>query len=271
MLKNRLLFTLLYGDGVYNLSRNFNLQKVGDLSWFQENYDFESITNSVDELVILDVSRGDRDSDEFAKQIRTLSKICFMPIAAGGGVSSLRDAYEYFEAGADKIVLNTAFVSNHPLISELVRIFGSQSIVASIDFRVSINSVRMTYINNGAIPTGIPLEQAIRAADALSPGEIYLTSVSRDGTGNGYDLESLKIAASLCKIPVIASGGAGNYVHFRECLSSGYVKAVSTANLFNFICDGLSDARNLILQEGVDLAKWIPSYAISVLAPNKDI
>ena len=271
MLKNRLLFTLLYADGFYNLSRNFNLQKVGDLSWLQDNYDFESIANSIDELVILDVSRGPRNPNLFSEQIKSLSKLCFMPLAAGGGIDSLNHAYKYFEAGADKIVLNSAFFSNPTLIHQLVRIYGSQSIVASIDFRILNSSRRIVYSENGAVATGLILEEAIRVVENLSPGEIYLTSINNDGTGNGYDLESLKLVASKCKIPVIASGGAGNYVHFVEALADGAVTAVSTANLFNFMCDGLCDARDLMLLKCIDLAKWIPSYSISVLNLDKNI
>src|SRR5688500_12580713 len=105
MIKDRLIFTLLYGDGAYNLSRNFNLQRVGDLDWVRENYDFNSIARSIDELVVLDVSRANRDVEQLASQVEHLAASCFMPIAAGGGIRSLDHVYRLFSAGADKVVL----------------------------------------------------------------------------------------------------------------------------------------------------------------------
>jgi imidazole glycerol-phosphate synthase subunit HisF len=259
MLKSRLIFTLLLDAGYYNLSRNFRLQRVGDLKWVQENYDFDSIARSIDELVVLDVAKAEAsDIDALAAQVRRLSGQCFMPIAAGGGIRSIAHAQKLFQAGADKLVLNSPYFEDPRLVRELVRTYGAQSIVASIDFRLQEDGTRRVYCRGGTLDTGLKLEQAIALVQEVGTGELYLTSMERDGTGDGYDLESLSMASQLASVPVIASGGAGNYAHFVEALRSRAVNAVSTANLFNFMGDGLRDARNEMLQDGVSLALWMP-------------
>ena len=256
MLKKRLIFTLLYGDGVYNLSRNFRLQRVGDLSWVQENYEFTSIARSIDELVVLEVSRGDRDLEIFAAQLELLSESCFMPLAAGGGIRTLDHAYRLFEAGADKVVVNSALFTDPALVETLAASFGAQSIMASLDYRLKEDGTRMVFTDNGATPTGMTLEQALAHIAKLNVGEVYLTSIDRDGTGNGFDLDALRMSTEISAIPTIASGGAGNYVHLIDGLQVGRVGAVSTANLFNFMGAGIEEARELMADEGIPLSMW---------------
>jgi cyclase len=259
MLKSRLIFTLLLEDGYYNLSRNFRLQRVGGLDWVQENYDFDSIARSIDELVVLDVARaGTSDIDALAVQVRRLGERCFMPIAAGGGIRQVAHAQALFQAGADKIVLNSPYFKQPELIHELIGIFGAQSIVASIDYRRDEAGLRRVYCHGGTEDTGLSLEQAVQRIQKIGAGELYLTSMNNDGTGDGYDLEGLSIAAAISSVPIIASGGAGNHSHFIEALRSGHVKAVSTSNLFNFMCDGLQEARATLLHEGLNLSNWTP-------------
>jgi len=107
MLKKRMIFTLLYNHGAFMLSRNFRLQKVGGLSWLKKNYDFSQVAFSIDELIVLDVSRGERDLAQFCEHLKGLADGCFVPIAAGGGVRSLADARMLLRSGADKVVVNT--------------------------------------------------------------------------------------------------------------------------------------------------------------------
>jgi len=257
MVRNRLIFSLLYEDGNYNLSRNFRLQKVGNLDWVLENYDFDSIARSIDELIVLDVSRsGKRDVNSLSNELQRLGRNCFMPFAVGGGIRTLDHALQLFKAGADKVVMNTAYFSNPCLIRDLGQIVGVQSIVASIDYRVIPDGQRMVYINNGSEAAGHSLIDAVKYVQDIGAGELYLTSIDNDGTGQGFDLEALRIVASVCSIPVIASGGAGNHNHFSVALKSGLVSAVSTANLFNFMGDGLADARRSMFADGIDLSSW---------------
>ena len=237
------------------LSRNFRLQKVGDLNWIKTHYDFNAIAFSIDELVMLNVERGDKDIELFAKNMSELTKNCFMPIAAGGGIDSVDKAFRLFEAGADKIVLNSAILKDPKLIKALVKIFGGQSIIASIDFKM-VGNRQHAFIDNGSVDTGITVEAAVNNAIDLGCGEIYLTSINKDGTGQGYDLETLKKVSEMSPIPIIASGGVGRFNHLVEGITEGRVQAVSTANLFNFMVDGLTEARSVIKENGIALAEW---------------
>jgi len=257
MVRSRLIFTLLFADGVYNLSRNFRLQKVGDLDWVLKNYDFQSIARSIDELIVLDVNRlARRDVPGLCSALENLGRNCFMPIAAGGGVRCLADAKQLFKSGADKLVLNTAYFLDPDFVRELIRIYGAQSIVSSIDYRKEQDGTRRVYHANGSQASTFNIQEAVAYVRDVGAGEIYLTSIDNDGTGSGFDMEALSLVAPSCPIPIIASGGAGNHLHFNEALDSGLVTAVSTANLFNFMADGLADARSSMLSDGIDLSVW---------------
>ncbi|MDD3375224.1 MAG: HisA/HisF-related TIM barrel protein [Candidatus Omnitrophica bacterium] len=255
MVKNRLIFTLLSDNGNYMLSRNFSLQKVGDLNWLREHYNFDAIAYSIDELILLNVAREDKNFKQFSENIMELGKQCFIPIVAGGGIRKLEDAYLLMNSGADKLVVNSPVTTDPALVKALVNIFGSQCIVASIDYFVTQDKTEV-YISNGSKATGMTVEQAIEKAQGLGCGEIYLTSMDNDGTGEGYDLETIKKASSFSKVPIIVSGGAGKYGHLAEGIVHGGVTASATANLFNFMADGLSEARDVMKQRGIEMASW---------------
>lgn len=249
-------FTLLYADGGFHLSRNFNLQAVGDLNWLVENYEFESIARSIDELFILNVSRSEIDWFDFINTVQKLVKHCFMPVAVGGGIRNTEQAKLLFENGADKVILNSAFFNAPSLVSHLVHNYGSQSIVASLDFRRKDNGVAKLFVGGGATETDLDLVAGLIRAVDLGAGEIYLTSIDRDGTGLGYDLPALELAYRTCALPIIAAGGADTYDRLAEGIRSGFASAVSTAHLFNFMCDGLQDARQQLIDDGIPLSHW---------------
>ncbi len=256
MLKKRLIFALLLDEGYFQLSRNFTLQSVGDLEWLYENYNLKAITQSVDELLLLNVGRGKKDTKEFSRQIIEITKKCFMPIAAGGGLRTIEDAYLILNSGADKLVVNTSLFTQQSYISELIKIFGSQSIVASIDYKRTEKGTDV-FINNGTLSLGISIEYAISEIQKLNVGEIYLTSIEQDGTGQGLDLKVLSKATMATNIPIIASGGVGKLEHFIEGFNIPFITAVSTANIFNFIGDGLITTRLKLKQEKIPLAEWL--------------
>lgn len=255
MLKKRLIFTLLYENGEYALSRNFRLQSVGDLAWLRENYSFDAIAFSIDELIVLNVERGKSDLKKFAASLAELSRNYFLPIAAGGGIRSVEDAYLLLNSNADKVVVNTSIMEDPKLVSELAGIFGKQCVVASIDCRKAGDDYDV-YIKSGTQNTGLKVKDAVKTAGELGAGEIYLTSIDRDGTGFGYDCALIERAASVTKLPFIASGGVGKYSHFVEGLKYVHVNAASTANIYNFVVDGLKNARRYIEDSGIKMAKW---------------
>ena len=136
MLRKRIIFTLLYCDGFFCLSRNFKLQKIGNYEWLLKNYNFSKISQYIDELIILDVSRKKNNREAFLKTAKSLSANCFMPIAIGGGVKDLDYVDKLMASGADKIILNTSIFDNQILVKKIAKKIGNQSIIASIDLIV---------------------------------------------------------------------------------------------------------------------------------------
>jgi cyclase len=256
MLKKRMIFTLLYNHGAFMLSRNFRLQKVGDLRWLQKNYDFSRVAFSIDELIVLDVSRGERDLSRFCDHLKALTEGCFVPIAAGGGVRSLAHARTLLRAGADKVVVNTPLFNNQALIDELAANFGRQCIVASIDVKYVNGIGYRIWTENGERCIDGSLAGWLGKIPQLPVGDLYLNSIDRDGTGQGYDLCMLQELPRVIPIPVIIAGGAGKYHHLAEGLKNDRVDAVATAHLFNFVGDGLEKARFGLVEDGFNLAEW---------------
>jgi cyclase len=255
MLKKRLIFTLLYDSGNFMLSRNFRLQKVGNLSWLKKNYDFQKISFYIDELIVLDISRKKRNLDLFCETLKEISYGCFVPISSGGGIRSIKDAKKILRSGADKIVLNTPIFKNFDLIKKLSKEFGQQCIVGSVDLVKTSNSYKI-FIKSGLKKIDGNLKKNLEFISSGYIGELYLNSIDQDGTGQGYDLGLLNLLPSVNNIPVILAGGVGNSIHLSEGISENKVDAVATANLFNFVGDGLKEARLNLINEGFSLAKW---------------
>jgi imidazole glycerol-phosphate synthase subunit HisF len=251
MLRKRLIFTLIYSDGFFNQSRNFRLQKVGDINWLEENYGFKDLAFSLDELIVLDASRGKRDVAKFVKNLSKLAEDVFIPICAGGGIECLDDAKILFDNGADKIILNTAVYDNIGLVTDLVEKYGSQSIVASVDYKKDD-----VFIKNGTQKVDIELFEYMRRIDSLNFGEVYFNSIDKDGTGFGYDIKAVNKIANRISIPLIISGGAGNAKHLIDGLMDSNIDAIATANLFNFMGDGLPKARKEVILNKGNIAQW---------------
>jgi cyclase len=254
MLRNRIIFTLIHNDGYFMQSRNFRLQKVGDSNWLEKNYKFQEIGSSIDELIILDATRNHKDIDKFSEILKRIRSKMFIPIAAGGGISEISSAEILFQNGADKIVLNSAIINYPDLVAELVNRYGSQSIIASVDYR-SHGDINYVYINDGKLNTNLTLENYLNKLDHLNIGEIYLNSIDKDGTGFGYDIETLLQIRNSTSIPLIAAGGAGNGKHLSDGLKIG-VSAVATANLFNFMGNSLKNSRIELIESNFNLANW---------------
>ncbi|OFY38946.1 MAG: hypothetical protein A2X18_05520 [Bacteroidetes bacterium GWF2_40_14] len=257
MRKKRLIFTLLYNDGNFMLSRNFRLQKVGNLDWIENNYNFENIAFSIDELIILNVNRNGRNLIEFSKTIAKLISNVFVPVAVGGGVTSMEYAKTLFMSGADKIIINSILTENPYLVKELVREYGSQSVIASIDYNIDKKEI-LAYRNNGINPINYNFTDYITYIQKLGVGEVYLNSIQKDGTGQGYSMDIIGPYLNLFKVPVILAGGAGNSKHLIEASHNPGVDAVATANLFNFIGQALPNSRRDMQEEGIHMANFLP-------------
>ena len=246
MLRKRIIFTLIYADGYFMQSRNFRLQRVGDLKWLEKNYNFQNIAFSIDELIVVDASRGSKSMQKFSLMLNNLVDNIFIPLTAGGGIRCMEDAELLFKCGADKDI---------KLVKELVSKYGSQSIVASIDYK-NIDGENYVFNSDGTAKCEMTLDSYIDYLESLNVGEIYLNSIDRDGTGFGYDLETISQISDIVNKPLIIAGGAGNENHLQEGLGLKGVSAVATANLFNFIGDGLPNARKKLIDFGENLANW---------------
>ncbi|MBN8444755.1 MAG: imidazole glycerol phosphate synthase subunit HisF [Gammaproteobacteria bacterium] len=255
MLRKRLIFGLIYNNGGFMQSRNFRLQRVGDINWLEKNYKFQKISFSLDELIVVDATRGTKDIEKFSAVVSRLVGEVFIPVAAGGGIRKIEDAELLFNSGADKVILNSPLYTNPTLATEIINRYGSQSLVASVDYKV-IAGTPVVFINDGAEPLSISMADYLLYLEQLGVGEIVFNSVDKDGTGFGYDIENIEKYAKSVNMPFIIMGGAGNERHLKEGLSIDGVSAVATANLFNFIGNGLPNARNYMLEHGSNLARW---------------
>jgi cyclase len=252
MLTKRLIFTLLYDSGSFMLSRNFRLQKIGDLDWLEDNYGFSTVGYAIDELVVIDVSRQSRNTPQFCEDLKQLTRDCFAPITAGGGIRTIEHVHQLLRSGADKVVINTSLHDQPELVEEIATEFGRQCIVASIDVQ-KIDGTYQVFKNNGTVKVGESLEHVLLKCAGLPVGEIHIESIDRDGTGNGLDLEILEFVKHVKDLPLILMGGIGNADHIIAGLKDNRVDAVATGNLLNFMGDGLARARELAINGGVVL------------------
>ena len=253
MLKKRIIFTLLYQDGFFVQSRNFNLQKVGDINWLEKNYDFKKISFYIDELIILDVSRKEKDTDKFIDNLKKVSSFCFIPISSGGGVDTFEKAQNLLTNGADKVLLNTNLKPK--LLSKISEVYGEQSIIAGVDY-ANVNNTKKILINNGTREIEGDIKKYLSKVSKLPVGEIYLNSIDKDGTGMGLDFSILDFLPKNNTKSIIISGGSGNSEHIANGLKNNSIDAIATANLLNFVGDGLLKARKELLNKNFNLPIW---------------
>jgi cyclase len=208
-----------------------------------------------DELTFLDITASSDKRDIVAELVRRVADEVFIPFTVGGGLRSLEDIRAVLRSGADKVSLNTAAIEQPELIKEGAETFGSQCMVVSIDARRrnadDASKGWEVFTHGGRRPTGLDaLEWTARAVD-LGAGEILLTSMDRDGTKDGYDIELTRAISDSVRIPVIASGGAGKLEHFYEALTEGGASAVLAASLFHFGQYKIAEVKNYLRERGV--------------------
>jgi cyclase len=231
MLKVRIIPTLLYKNFGLVKGTAFNSwRRVGGVLQAVKVYNLRE----VDELIFLDISATLEGRSPDFSLIDDIADECFMPLTVGGGIRTLDDVTRLLKVGADKIAINTIAVENPSFIQSVADTFGSQCVVVSIDY-VRVDSNRHeVYSHSGRKATGLSPEQFAMECERLGAGELLLTSIDNDGMMNGYDLECLRRVAETVSIPVIASGGAGNFQHMVEALHVGKASAVAAASMFHF-------------------------------------
>lgn len=197
-----------------------------------------------DEIVLLDITATHEGRKTLLDTVARTAREIFVPFTVGGGVRTAEDAAALFNAGADKISVNSAAIGDPSLIGAVGRSFGSQAVVVAIDARRGDHAVESAevYVNGGRKPTGRRVLDWAREAEDRGAGEILLTSMDADGTRNGFDCELTAAVSSALRIPVIASGGAGNAQHFANVFGAGCADAALAASIFHF---GIADVREL--------------------------
>ena len=259
-LKTRIIPCLDVKDGRVVKGVNFvDLIDAGDPVEAAKAYD----KAGADELCFLDITASEDNRDTIYKVVSEVAEHCFMPVTVGGGVKSAEDVRKLLLAGADKVSFNTAAVHDPDVVARAADKFGNQCIVASIDARRT-NPDEDTeppkfeiFVYGGKKPTGIDaIEFAILMAKK-GAGEILVTSMDRDGTKNGYDIELTKTIADNVPIPVIASGGAGELNHLVEAVTQGHANAVLAASIFHFGVYTIADAKAYMKKNGINVREVI--------------
>ncbi len=252
--KKRIIFTLLYDSNKFVLSRNFRLQIIGDLNWLKKNYNFDNVAYHIDELLILDVTRGEKDNEKFCKVVTQISENIFVPLTIGGGICNLENAKLFFKSGADKVSINSSLLDEN-LISQIARNYGKQCLVGSIDV-LKKDEEYYVFSNNGTKLVSRLQEFFEKKEFFNNIGELYINSINQDGTGNGLDISLAEFVHEKSEVPFIISGGVGKITDIKDALKCDFINAVSTAHLLNFIGDSLKKTRLMCDEYGVQLAKW---------------
>jgi cyclase len=203
-----------------------------------------------DEIVLLDITATHEKRTTLLETVRRTAKEIFIPFTVGGGVRSLQDAAAIFDAGADKISINSAALADPSLITCIAERFGSQAVIVAIDAKRSDTGIQ-AWISGGRRPSGKGALQWAREAESRGAGEILLTSMDRDGTGKGFDCDLTRQISQAVRIPVIASGGAGGAEHFVHVFREGAADAALAASIFHFGLTSISDLKSRLFAAGI--------------------
>jgi cyclase len=230
-----------------------DLRDAGDPVELAARYDAEG----ADELVFLDITASSDDRDTIVDVVTRTAEEVFIPFTIGGGIRSVDDARRLLRAGADKVSVNTAAVERPTLIAEIADEFGSQCAVVAIDARrITEDSPELpsgfeVYTHGGRAPTGLDAVAWAVHAEELGAGEILLTSMDRDGTKEGFDVELTRAVSDAVSIPVIASGGVGTLEHLVDGVAQGHADAVLAASIFHFGEHSIAEAKAYLADHGV--------------------
>ena len=227
---HRVIPVLIFDDAaVYRTQQFERFYRLGDPLQQLDRYK----AWDVDEIIYIDIHRtnGGRRLTEFLPEI---ARDCFAPLAVGGGIRSLEDIHDRLEAGADRIVINTAALATPSFITAAAQRYGAQAIIVSVDAKLRQNGTYEVVTESGTRATGKSVEEWAVEAASRGAGEIFLNSIDRDGMGQGYDVELSRRVSSRLSIPLIACGGAGSFDDFRAAIADGGASSVAAANIFAF-------------------------------------
>ena len=247
MLSKRIIACLDVRDGSVVKGINFEgLRRAGDPAELARRYNAEGI----DEVVILDVTATIEGRKALAETLQAVAKEIFLPVWVGGGIRGEDHAAAAIDAGADKVGINTAALSQPTLITTLAKRYGSQAVIVAIDAKREDGRFKI-YVRSGQQgPERDAVEWAVEAADR-GAGEILLTSIDQDGTKQGFDCELTAAVSEAVPIPVIASGGAGSFDHFVDVFTSGRADAALAASIFHYAEHAVEDLKQHLHEQGI--------------------
>jgi cyclase len=247
MLKNRIIPCLDVKNGRVVKGINFiDLQDAGDPVEQAKIYS----DSGADEICFLDITASNENRETIFDVVKRTSKNCFVPLTVGGGVKSLDDINKLLTSGADKVSINTAAVNNHNLIKESSKRFGSQCIVVAIDAKQKNNKWEI-FTHGGRNETGIDALEFSKKMEDCGAGELLVTSMDRDGTQKGYDIELISQIEKSVNIPIIASGGVGTLEHLFEGIKYGKASAVLAASIFHYGTHTIKEAKQYLDSKGI--------------------
>ena len=247
MLKTRLIPCLDVKNGRVVKGVNFlDLKDAGDPVEQAKFYD----DSGADELCFLDITASHENRGTILGVVERTAEQCFIPLTVGGGIRTLEDIRRLLKAGADKISINTAAVKNPKLVESAAKKFGSQCVVVALDARRTNKSYEI-FTHGGRTQTGIDALDWAKRMESLGAGELLLTSMDRDGTQKGFDLELTQMIADAVKIPLIASGGVGKLQHLVDGVKVGHASAVLAASIFHFGTYSIEEAKSYMKAKGI--------------------
>tara|TARA_Y100001934_G_scaffold30233_1_gene33362 strand:+ start:656 stop:1414 length:759 start_codon:yes stop_codon:yes gene_type:complete len=247
MLKTRLIPCLDVKNGRVVKGVNFiDLKDAGDPVEQAKFYD----DSGADELCFLDITASHENRGTILGVVERTAEQCFIPLTVGGGIRTIEDIRRLLKAGADKISINTAAVKNPKLVESAAKKFGSQCVVVALDARRTNKSYEI-FTHGGRTQTGLDALDWAKRMESLGAGEILLTSMDRDGTQKGFDLELTQMIADAVKIPLIASGGVGKLQHLVDGVKVGHASAVLAASIFHFGAYSIGEAKTYMESKGI--------------------
>jgi len=251
MLSKRIIPCLDVKDGRVVKGINFlNLVDAGNPVEIAKLYNDEG----ADELVFLDITASSDKRKTVVDMVKKVAETIFIPFTVGGGIKTIEDIKSIIRAGADKVAINTSAVKTPELITEGAKVFGNQCIVVAIDAKYN-GEFWEVYLHGGRTATGINAVEWAKKVEKLGAGEILLTSMDRDGSKIGYDLELTRAVSESLNIPVIASGGVGNLEHLYEGFTKGKADAALAASIFHFKEYTIKEAKEYLAKKGVEIRK----------------